>query len=74
MKAFRGDEAQARRIITAYGSDYLMVCPNMSTATVFMAEAPSGFYGQLVKGKVPAWLEPVELPEDSPFMMWKVKR
>lgn len=74
MKAFRGDEAQARQIITEYRSDYLLICPDMSTATIFMSEAPRGFYGQLVRGKVPGWLEPVELPKNSPFRMWKVKR
>ena len=73
MKAFRGPEAQARRIIAEYRSDYLLICPDMSTATIFMSEAPNGFYGQLVRGKVPAWLEPVELPKDSPFKMWKVR-
>ncbi|HXG80365.1 MAG TPA: AcrB/AcrD/AcrF family protein, partial [Sphingomicrobium sp.] len=73
MKAFRGDEAQARRIISEYRSDYLLICPNMSTATIFMSEAPGGFYGQLVRGNVPGWLEPVALPKDSPFKMWKVK-
>ena len=72
MKAFRGDEAQAHRIVAEYRSDYLMICPDMSTATIFMSEAPGGFYGQLVRGKVPGWLQPVELPEDSPFRMWKV--
>ena len=72
MTAFRGDEAQAHRIITEYRSDYLLVCPDMSTATIFMSEARFGFYGQLVDGKVPAWLQPVELPKDSPFKMWKV--
>ena len=72
MKAFRGSDAQAHRIVTEYRSDYLLVCPDMSTATIFMAETPGGFYGQLVAGKVPAWLQPVELPQDSPFMMWKV--
>jgi hypothetical protein len=72
MKAFRGDEAQAHRIIREYGSDYLLVCPDMSTATIFMSAAPKGFYAQLVKGKVPAWLQPVELPKDSPFKMWRV--
>jgi len=72
MKAFRGDEAQAHRIIREYGSDYLLVCPDMSTATIFMSAAPNGFYGQLMKGKVPAWLQPVALPKDSPFMMWRV--
>lgn len=74
MTAFRGDEAQARRIIASYGSDYLLVCPNMSTATIFMAEAPKGFYGQLVRGKVPAWLRPVDLGTKSPFRMWRVVR
>ena len=72
MKAFRGDEAQAHRIIREYGSAYLLVCPDMSTATIFMSAAPKGFYGQLMKGKVPNWLQPVELPKDSPFKMWKV--
>ncbi len=74
MNAFRGDEAQARRIIAAYGSHYLLVCPDMSTATIFMAEAPKGFYAQLVKGRVPDWLTPIDLGPNSPFLMWKVTR
>ena len=74
MKAFRGDEAQARRIIAEYRSDYVLICPNRSTATIFMAETPTGFYAQIAKGKVPAWLEPIDLGPDSPFKMWKVKR
>ena len=73
MKAFRGDEAQARRIVAEYRSDYLLICPDMSTATIFMSEAPSGFYGQLVRGRAPSWLEPVALPPNSPFKMWRVK-
>lgn len=74
MKAFRGDAAQARRIIDYYGSDYVMICPNMATATIFMAETPKGFYGQIAGGKVPAWLTPVDLGKDSPFKLWKVVR
>jgi hypothetical protein len=74
MIAFRGSEPQAHRIIDEYRSDYLLVCPNMSTATIFMSEAPKGFYGQLVRGKVPDWLEPVDLGKGSPLKMWKVKR
>ena len=72
MNAFRGDEAQARRIIAEYRSDYLLICPDMSTATIFMAETPKGFYVQLAQGQVPAWLTPVDLAENSPFKMWKV--
>jgi hypothetical protein len=73
MNAFRGNEAQAHRILAKYRSDYLLVCPNMSSATIFRAEAPNGFYTQLSKGQVPAWLTPVPLPKDSPFLMWRVK-
>ena len=73
MKAFRGSEQQARRIVAKYRSDYVLICPNSSTTTIFMSEAPNGFYGQLNKGRVPGWLEPVELPSDSPFKMWRVK-
>jgi len=72
MNAFRGDEPQAHRIIREYGSTYLLTCPNMSTATIFMTEAPNGFYNQLDKGRVPGWLQPVDLGKDSPFKMWKV--
>ena len=74
MKAFRGDAAQAKRIIGDYRSDYLLICPNMSTATIFSSEAPKGFYMQLIKGRVPGWLEPIDLGPKSPFKMWRVKR
>ena len=74
MKAFRGSEPQARAIIAKYRSDYLLVCPNMSTATIFRAEAPKGFYTRSVKGQVPSWLTPVALPKNSPFRMWRVQR
>jgi MFS family permease len=73
MKAFRGNEAQARAIVAKYRSDYVLICPNMSTATIFRAETPNGFYGQLSRGRVPGWLTPVALPQNSPFKMWRVK-
>lgn len=72
MKAFRGSADEARLIITRRRADYVLVCPNMSQATVFMAAAPRGFYAQLARGQVPAWLQPVQLPEDSPLRMWRV--
>ena len=75
MKAFRGSEAQARAIIVdKYRSDYVMVCPNSSTTTIFLSAAPYGFFAQLEKGIAPSWLSPVELPKSSPFRLWKVKR
>jgi len=74
MNAFRGSPEQARRLLAKYGADYLLICPNSSTTTIFMAEARNGFYAQLNKGQVPDWLQPVPLPADSPFRMWRVLR
>ncbi|HWJ59879.1 MAG TPA: AcrB/AcrD/AcrF family protein [Sphingomicrobium sp.] len=72
MNAFRGSSDQAHRIIGKYRSDYLLTCPNSSTTTIFRAETPKGFYAQLAVGKVPNWLQPVDLGADSPFKMWRV--
>ncbi|MFL6752057.1 MAG: AcrB/AcrD/AcrF family protein [Sphingomicrobium sp.] len=72
MNAFRGSADQAHRLIVKYRSTYLLTCPKSSTTTIFMSEAPKGFYGQLERGQVPAWLAPVSLPPDSPYKMWRV--
>jgi hypothetical protein len=73
MNAWRGSADQAHRIMVGkYHADYVLSCPKSSTTTIFMSEAPKGFYGQLERGQVPKWLAPVPLPKDSPFKMWKV--
>lgn len=74
MNAFRGSEEQARSILAKYRSDYLLTCPKSSTTTIFLSEAPKGFYAQLSRGDAPDWLSPVPLPEDSPFRMWRISR
>ena len=75
MKAFRGPESQARAIIAGkYHADYLLTCPHNSTTTIFLSEAPKGFFAQLNRGDVPDWLQPIELPQSSPFNMWRVLR
>ena len=72
MNAFRGDADQAHRLIAKYRSNYVLTCPKSSTTTIFMSETPKGFYGQLEAGRVPNWLQPVDLGKDSPFKMWRV--
>jgi hypothetical protein len=72
MHAFRGSADEAHAILAKYHSDYLLICPMMSQSTVFLAEAPKGFYGQLAKGQVPAWLQQIDLGPKNPMKMWKV--
>ena len=73
MKAWRGSPDQAHQIIVnKYHSNYVLSCPKSSTTTIFMAEVPNGFYGQLERGQIPKWLQQVQLPKDSPYKMWRV--
>jgi hypothetical protein len=73
MNAWRGSADQAHAIMVGkYHSNYVLSCPKSSTTTIFMAEAPTGFYAQLERGQVPRWLKPVPLPADSPYKMWRV--
>ena len=74
MRAWRGTAEEARATVARRGIDYVLICPNLSESTIYASQAKSGFYMQLVKGKVPAWLEPVPLPKGNPYRMWRVVR
>jgi hypothetical protein len=74
MRAFRGSEQAARATVERRRIDYVLICPGLSESTVYSSQAKHGFYMQLAKGKVPAWLEPVPLPAKSPYRMWRVVR
>lgn len=74
MRAWRGDPADARRTVERYGVDYVLICPDFPESTLYRSAAPDGFYVQLARGEVPDWLEPIELPEGSPYRMWRVRR
>lgn len=71
--AFGGTPAQFRAIAKRHGATFLLVCPNMAESTNYRARSPNGFYAQLAKDKVPAWLEPVPLPKGSPLRLWRIR-
>jgi hypothetical protein len=71
--AFRGTAEEARMTVAKHRAAYVLVCPNMSESTLYRAQNPEGFYVQLMNGKVPGWLEPVPLPQRSPFRLWRVR-
>jgi hypothetical protein len=70
--AFRGTPDQAHGIILAHHAQYLLLCPHMSEATIYQAEAPAGFYAKLQTGWTPNWLARQPLPSNSPYQLWKV--
>ncbi|WP_308223014.1 hypothetical protein [Sphingomonas sp. J344] len=65
--AFKGAPQAFRGIARRYDAQYLLVCPNMAETTMYRARAKDGFYGQLAKGNVPDWLEPMPLPKGAPL-------
>lgn len=71
--AWRGTPDDALAVARKHKATLLLICPNSSESTVYRAESPKGFYRQLSDGKVPTWLEPVALPERSPYRLWRIK-
>lgn len=71
--AFSGTADQFHAIAARHHATLLLVCPNMAETTVYRARSPGGFYAQLMTRQIPDWLEPVELPQGSPFMAWRIR-
>lgn len=73
QRAFRAPSPElAHAAMRRHGATMLLLCPGMAEATIYQAQAPQGFYTQMIGGKVPAWLEPVALPAHSPFRLWRM--
>jgi hypothetical protein len=72
QRFFGGSADRARAIARKYGATHLLICPDMSETTIYRTRDKTGFYVQLMKGQVPAWLEPVALPKGSPLRMWRI--
>src|SRR5690606_13587119 len=74
--AFTDPATGFRAIAARHKAQYVLICPNLSETTVYLARnrasKTEGFYAQLVRGRPPAWLERVDLPEGSPFRLWKI--
>lgn len=65
------DPEVAHDVMRRHGASLLLICPGLSESTVYASEAPKGFYVQLAQGKVPNWLAPVKLPDNSPYRLWR---
>ena len=73
QKAFRSKSPEAARaVMKRHGATMLLLCPGMAESTIYKAQAREGFYMQLMDERIPAWLEPVQLPADSPFKLWRM--
>jgi len=70
--SFRSENPQvAHDVMARHGATLLLLCPGMSESTIYAVRNPKGFYKQLMAAKIPAWLQPVPLPKNSPFLLWR---
>ncbi len=70
IDAFKGSEADMRRVVRRHAPDYLVVCPDWARTE---AAEPAPFAKQLSEGAVAPWLERVPL-DAGPLMVWRVRR
>lgn len=71
--AFSRTPDEFRAIAKRRGATLLLICPNMPESTIYSVRHRKGFYARLIKGEVPAWLEPVALPTKSPLKLWRIR-
>ena len=69
----RGDEARLRETIERYDIGFVLICPGMSGEVHYGRDDPASNYARLLAGDAPTGLEPVSLPDDSPFMLFRVE-
>ena len=61
--AFRSKSPEvAHDVMKRHGATLLLLCPGMSESTLYASQNKDGFYMQLMRGQVPAWLAPVPMP------------
>lgn len=72
IEAFMAPEAQAHALVRKRHATLIAVCPDIFEPTVYATRAPDGLMAQLLHGKAPAWLQPVDLAPGSHMRFWKV--
>ncbi|WP_265569296.1 AcrB/AcrD/AcrF family protein [Sphingomicrobium lutaoense] len=70
LTALSSPPEQARPIIDRYGADYLLICDDNKAQQRTRARRR---LADALERQVPDWLEPVDLPEESPFRLFRVK-
>ncbi len=73
LDAFMGSADGARAIVEAHHVGLVAVCPTNGETKLLTGKAPAGFMAELVRGVVPAWLEPVPGTLAGPLQLYRVK-
>ena len=72
IEIFRSHPDVAKQLMTARGINYLAVCPDEAELDLYSKKHPAGLWGQIAKGNVPEWLEPLPA-KGKGIMGWRVR-
>ncbi|MEM9312601.1 MAG: hypothetical protein AAGA34_14260 [Pseudomonadota bacterium] len=67
-----GSREAARATLRARGSRYVAVCPGLAEPKNYARVKEDGFVADLVRGRAPDWLEPIETAPGTSFKLWRV--
>ncbi|HTH28755.1 MAG TPA: hypothetical protein VL918_09835 [Sphingobium sp.] len=72
--AMDGTPERFRQIAAAHGARYLLICPGFPEGTIYQQRSPRGFYAQMIRGQVPAWLSLVHLKTaaELPYSLYRI--
>ena len=72
LEGFLASPEAARRLVSAAGARYVLLCPGSVQTTVMTKAAPDGLAAALVAGHVPDWLKPLPLAP-TPYRVYAVE-
>jgi hypothetical protein len=72
IAAFISPADAAHALIVRHQAGYVMLCRDVAEPFVFAREAPNGLAADLLAGRAPGWLQPVDIGAPSALMMWRV--
>lgn len=73
IAAFRGPPQLAKELVLEHRAQYLMICTRLGEVQLYAKSAPTGFAAQLVEGRIPSWLEPIDIEGPPALKFWRVK-
>lgn len=73
IDVFSGPADAARATLESRGTRYVVLCPGSAELRRYEQVAPGGFMADLLAGRTPAWLEPVEMRHDGRLEVWRIR-
>jgi hypothetical protein len=72
IRFFLGSSAEAQGFMRANGLRYILIAPDADETGAYKKTSPTGFAAQLVTGKAPPWLRPVDYGGGKALLLFEV--